>query len=93
MQNENQRKMILRDLEHVKRRMEFSRKMLDILKGDVREVAERCWYRDGTVTVEEVAEELMISERTVKRLRAEAIETVALYLKRRDARCFERLIG
>lgn len=92
-QNEKQRTMILRDMERVKRRMEYSRKMLDILRGNVRKVAECCWYSDTTASVENIAEELMVSESTVKRLRAEAIETVALYLKRRDARCCERWLG
>ena len=87
--NEKQRAIILRDIERARKRMKFSEKMLDVLKGDVRKVAESSWYCEVSISVEEMARELMISESTVKRLRVEAIETVALYLKRRDARYCE----
>ena len=84
--NEKQRTLILRDMERAKRKMRFSKKMLDVLKGNERKVAEQFWFQEQTVSVEEVALELMLAESTVKRIKAEAIETVALYLKQRDAR-------
>ena len=84
--NEKQRTIILRDIERAKRKMRFSEKMLDVLKGNERKVAEHFWFQEQTVSAEEVALELMLAESTVKRIKAEAIETVALYLKQRDAR-------
>ena len=84
--NEKQRAIILRDIERARKRMKFSEKMLDVLKGNERKVAEQFWFQEQTVSVEEVALELMLAESTIKRIKAEAIETVALYLKQRDTR-------
>ena len=71
--------------------VETDLRILDLMRGKTRMVAERIWFGEHQLTWREIADEMQCCERTVGNERERAIEEVACFLKRSDYRLVSRL--
>ena len=84
--NEKERRLLEWEVEKWQRRVQRDDKLLDLLRGNTRTIAKLRWFGERRLTWEEVMYETNLSMRTIQRERDRVIETIALYLKRKEYR-------